>query len=236
MIDNIKRYLSLMLYSARLVAGRRYWIVIILPLLWPVLQAMFIMLGWRDGKLVPENAHLLMSIPLSVIAMGLGIRIIAGEVDSRTLEIAYTVPGGCHRIWLSKIATCVSMLIIGEVLLAIFIIVFFTSVSPGTLYGVLQASVFYLIVGMGFSAFFRSEITGAMITFVLYALNVFIHLASDVQLRISPFFDPNAIKNMDKSQILSHTIQNRIFLIILIAVLCLLTFFRVERREKMLRD
>ena len=233
-MDNIKRYLRLMFYSARLVAGRKFWIVAILPLIWLILQVLFVMIGWNDGKYEPKDAHLLMSLPLSVVGMGLGIRLIAGEIDSRTLEIAYTVPGGCHRVWLAKIATSVSILLAGEVLLTIFTMIFFTTVTPGTFYGVLQTSVFYLIIGMAFSAFFRSEITGAMTTVALYVLNLMVQL--NTQLRISPFFNPLGLENTDKTEILSWTIQNRILFIILIGVISLLTFSRVERREKMLGD
>ena len=234
MIDNIKKYFRLMFYSAYLVAGRKFWIVVFLPLIWLLLRALFILIGWDDGKFDPENAHLLMSIPLSVIGMGLGIRLIAGEIDSRTLEIAYTVPGGCHRVWLAKIATAVSMLFASEVLLTIVTMMFFTAVTPGTFYGVFQGSVFFLIAGMAFSALFRSEITGAMGSVVLYVIVLL--MQANRQFRISPFFNPLAIENTDKSQIISSTIQNRIFFIIIIVVLALLTFLRVERREKMLGD
>ena len=239
MMDSIKRYLRMMFYSARLVAGRKFWIIILIPLFWPILRAAIILFGGGD-KLGPENAHLLMSLPLSLVGGGLGIRIIAGEVDSRTLEIAYTVPGGCHRVWLVKIAASVSILLASEVLLTIFTMIFFTSVTIGTFYGVLQASVFYLILGMASSAFFRSEITGAMVTGLFYALFVFIQLAvndsngGSAQFRISPFFNPVAL--VDKSQALAHTIQNRIFFLILIGIISLLAFSFVERREKMLGD
>lgn len=231
MIDNIKRYFRIMFYSAYLLAGRKFWIVVFLPLLWLVIRALFIMFGSGE-KLGPESAHYLMSIPLSVVAIGLGIRIIAGEIDSRTLEIAFTVPGGCHRIWLAKIATSVSMLLAGEILLTVCTMIFFTSVTPGTFYGVLQGVVFYLIIGMAFSTFFRSEITGAMATVALFAFNLMIGPGS----RISPFFNPLAMDSAEKAQTLSYTVQNRIFFMIFIAVVTLLTFYRVERREKMLGD
>jgi hypothetical protein len=231
MMDNLKRYLRMMFYSARLVAGRKFWIVIFLPLLWLIVRALFVMFG--DGeKLGPESAHYLMSLPLSVVAMGFGIRIIAGEIDSRTLEIAYTVPGGCHRVWLAKIATSVSLLLASEILLTLFIMIFFTSVTPGTFYGVLQGAVFYLVTGMAFSSFFRSEITGAMATVVLFAINLLVGQGS----RVSPFFNPLALDNTEKAQAIYYTIQNRIFFIIFIAAITLLTFYRVERREKMLGD
>lgn len=229
MIDSVKRYFRIMFYSARLVAGRKFWIVVFLPLLWLVIRAAYIMFGSGE-KLGPENAHYLMSFPLSIVAMGFGIRLIAGEIDSRTLEIAYTVPGGCHRVWLAKIATSVSMLLASEILLTLFTVIFFTSVTPGTFYGVLQGSVFYMVAGMAFSTFFRSEITGAMVTVALFAFNLLIGPGS----RVSPFFNPLVLDNTEKSQMLSYTVQNRIFFIIFMAVITLLTFSRVERREKML--
>jgi ABC-type transport system involved in multi-copper enzyme maturation permease subunit len=232
MIDNIKRYFLIMSYSARLVAGRKFWIIIFLPLLWLAVRAIFILFVPGEAKLEPVNAHYLMSIPLSVVAIGLGVRLIAGEIDSRTLEIAYTVPGGCHRVWLAKIATSVSILLASEVLLTLFTMIFFTSVTPGTFYGVLQGAVFYLVMGMAFSTFFRSEITGAMATVALFAFNLLIGAGT----RLSPFFNPLALDNAEKSQMVSFTIQNRIFFLIFIAVVTLLTFSRVERREKTLGD
>lgn len=231
MLTKFKTYLQLMVYSGRLMAGRRFWIVIFMPLAWPMLQALFIGIGWRDGKVAPVDAHMLMSLPLSIVAMGLGLRIIAGEIDSRTLEIAYTVPGGCHRVWLAKLATCFCLLFAGDVLLAVFTMVFLTSVSIGTFYGVLQASMFYLVMGMALSAFFRSEITGAMATLVFYAISI---MASSV--RISPFFNPLALEKAENAQAVAYIVQNRILFVILILVISLLTFLRVERREKMLRD
>ncbi|MBN1904191.1 MAG: hypothetical protein JW927_03755 [Deltaproteobacteria bacterium] len=231
MIDNIKRYLMLMKYSGRLMAGKRFWIIIFLPLIWPVLRALFIGIGWSETKFNPADAHMLISLPLSIVAMGLGLRIIAGEIDSRTLEIAYTVPGGCHRVWLAKIATCFCLLFASELLLVLFTMVFLVSVSIGAFYGALQAAMFYLVMGMGLSAFFRSEITGAMATIVFFALGL---MASSV--RISPFFNPLALSPSEKAQAVTYAIQNRIFFIIFIVAITLLTFLRVERREKMLRD
>ncbi len=221
-----------MIYSGRLMVGKRFWIVIFLPLIWPVLQALFVGIGWSEAKFNPADAHMLISLPLSIVAMGLGLRIIAGEIDSRTLEIAYTVPGGCHRVWLAKIATCFCLLFASEVLLALFTMVFLVSVSIGTFYGALQAAMFYLVMGMGLSAFFRSELTGAMATIVVYAITVLM----GGSLRISPFFNSLALDKAENGQAVAYIIQNRILFVILIVIISLLTFLRVERREKMLRD
>lgn len=235
MLDNLKRYSRLMFLSVQIVAGRKFWIVILLPLLWPALIAAFILLG-SDIELKPANAQMLMAIPLAFMGMGFGVRIIAGEIDGRTLEISYTVPGGCHRVWLAKIWSSICLLVASEIILAVVILAFFLSSIPFVaLYGSLQASVFYMVAGMAFSAFFKSEITGAMAAVALFAFNALIGFG-DFQPRISPFFNPFAIENMDSAQRFAYTLQNRILFIILVVALTLLTFSRVERREKMLGD
>ncbi|MFC1839702.1 hypothetical protein ACFL1N_08990, partial [Thermodesulfobacteriota bacterium] len=89
--------------------------------------------------------------------------------------------------------------------------------------------VFYLIVGMFFSAFFRSEITGAMATIALFAILL------PINGWVVPFFNP-LIEEMDSAQQFARILQNRILFIILIGAFTLLTFLRVERREKMLGD
>ena len=96
-------------------------------------------------------------------------------------------------------------------------------------YGALQAAVFYLIMGMAFSALFRSEITGIMASGTLLALNSLFFGK-----RISPFFNPLALKEGDAAVLFAWTVQNRILFVLLIVAVALLTFSRVEQREKML--
>jgi hypothetical protein len=153
MLTKFKTYLQLMNYSGRLMAGKRFWIIIFLPLIWPVLQALFVGMGWSDSKFNPADAHLLISIPLSVVAMGLGLRIIAGEIDSMTLEIAYTVPGGCHRVWLAKIATCFCLLLASELLLALLQCSFLYLFQLGHSMGRSRPPCFILFWAWGFQPF-----------------------------------------------------------------------------------
>ncbi len=236
-LRRIRDYLSLSYLSAQLVAGRRFWIAILLPLLWPAFQAFRLLMGWRnEGTFEAVNAQTLMGLPLMVLAIGLGIRIIADEMDRRTLEIAYTVPGGCHRVWLAKITACFFILISAEALLALFTLAFLTSFPFTALYGALQAAFFYMIAGMAFAAFFRNEITGAMVTATLLVLNIVFAGIGNNQTRISPMFNPLAIRDGDATQLFAWTLQNRILFVILIVAMTLLTFARVERREKMLGD
>ena len=227
----LRGYLRLVHLSAQLVAGRRFWITILLPLLWPAFQAFVLLVGWRQSGFEAMHAQALMGVPLTVLAIGLGIRIVASEMDHRTLEIAYTVPGGCHRIWLAKMTGCFFMLLFSQALLAVVTLAFFTSFPFVSYYGALQAALFYLIAGMAFAALFRSEITGAMASVTLLAINSLFF-----QARVSPFFNPLVERNMDESELFAWTLQNRILFLLLIAAIVLLTFGRVERREKMLGD
>lgn len=235
-LDRIRGYLKLTRLSAQLVAGRRFWIAMLLPMIWPALQAFVLMVGWKQSGLEDVHAQALMGVPLTVLAIGFGVRIIAGEMDRRTLEIAYTVPGGCHRAWLAKIVACLFMLMGSEILLVLVTLAFFTSVPLTAIYGALQAAVFYMITGMAFAAFFKNEITGAMVAGALLALNGFGTGFGDNQMRISPFFNPLAISGGDMSAIFAWTLQNRILFLLLIGAITLLTFSRVERRERMLGD
>jgi hypothetical protein len=235
LFSRLRGYMRLVRLSAQLVAGRRFWIPILLPLLWPAFQAFIIGVGWRQTGFEEMHAQSLMGIPLTVLAIGLGIRIVASEMDRRTLEIAYTVPGGCHRIWLAKMTGCFFILLFSQALLAIATAIFFTSIPMVSYYGALQAAVFYLIAGMSFAAFFRGEISGAMASVTLFAINSVFGFGGN-QMRISPFFNPLAIRDGDETELFAWTLQNRILFLLLITAIVLLTFSRVERREKMLGD
>jgi len=176
--------------SARLIAGRRYWIVPLLVLPWPAFQLLRLAIpGWREGGAFtpPEAQGLLIGFPLAVLAIGLGVRIIAGDIDRRTLEIAYTVPGGAHRAWTAKLVAAVLLIVAAESLLGVAVFVFATEFPAAALYGALQAALFYLVLAMAMSVLFKSEDTGAMVTVALLVANgVFTGFGSN-QLRVSPF-------------------------------------------------
>ncbi len=233
-------YLRLTHLSIQLIAGRRFYITVLLPLLWPAFQVFLLLVGGRQSEIEAVNVQTLIELPLVIYAICLGIRIIASEVDRRTLEVAYTVPGGSHRIWLAKMTASFCLLLFSEVLLAIVTLILFTSFPFVSFYGALQAAVFYMVVGMAFAAFFRSEISGAMATALLLTINIIYGLGSSVSsnvslMRLSPFFNPLAIDS-NMTDVSAYTIQNRILFIIVISAITLLTFSRVERREKMLGD
>jgi hypothetical protein len=223
----------LLVLSLRMVAGRRYWIASLLPLTWVVFQIFRLVVGWRPENFTPADAqNVLIGFPLVILAVGLGVRIIASEIDQRTLEIAYTVPGGTARVWLAKLAAAVSLLLAAEVLLAASVYLFCTEFElVATLYGALQAALFYMVLGMALSVLFKSEAAGALVTAAALVV-AFPFQAGNT--RLSPFWNPLNLTDFDPVNVLAWTVQNRIGFALVCAALIALAFGRAENREKLL--
>lgn len=221
--------------SARLIGGRRYWVAPLLTLLWPAFQAFRLVMGWQVSAFEPSSVQtVLVGFPMMVLAVGLGVRVIADEIDRRTLEIAYTVPGGAHRVWLGKLAAAVGLLLAAEALLAGVTFAFFAPVTLGALYGALQAAVFYLVLSMGLAVLTRSEITGALATAVILSINGLFTGFGGNQLRVSPTFNPLSLRSVPAEMVVAYTVQNRVGILLAIVALGALAFARADRREKLL--
>ena len=217
--------------AARLLAGRRFYLVPPVPLLWSAFLALMVVTGGVDEAPGRASAQgTLIGMPLSVLAVFLGVRVIAGEIDSRRMEIAYTVPGGAHRLWMTKLLAALGILLVSEVLLAIVAFVFFTKYPPMALYGALQAATFYLVLAMWLSTLLRSEVTGALLG--VAALVVSSLFLSGT--RFSPFWNPLSFDDVEPNVLLGWAVQNRIGFLLAIAAVTALAFGRAERREKML--
>jgi ABC-type transport system involved in multi-copper enzyme maturation permease subunit len=223
----------LLALAVRIVAGRRYWIAPLLPLVWIAFQIFRLLVRWRPEAYTPADAqNVLIGFPLVVLAVGLGVRIIAGEIDRRTLEIAYTVPGGAHQVWLGKLGGALLLVVAAELLLGVTVWVFCTEFPPlSTLYGALQAAVFFLVLAMALSALFKSEAAGALVT-ALGLVGAWLVQSGNV--RISPFWNPLNLSDSDPSNVLAWTAQNRIGFVLATLALVLLAFGRAENREKLL--
>lgn len=220
------------------IAGHRYWLLPIVPLIWLPVCAW---IGFQDPFTPASAQGTLIGLPLTFLAIFLGLRVIAGEIDGRSLEIAYTVPGGCERVWWTKLGAALLLLVATEVPLAVATWVFFTPFPLDALYGALQAALFYLVLAMGMATLFRSETAGAMPTVLVLALNGVITGFGQNQVRVSPFWNPHAIQlvgngggGADPAEILAWTVQNRIGFALLVTAIVALAFMRAGRRERML--
>lgn len=235
MITAFADTLRLVRLAAITLGGRRWYLVPLVPLLWPLLQILRLLVGWQTEAYQPADAQNgLIGVPLAVLAIGLGVRIIAGEIERRTLEVGYTVPGGIRRLFAAKLLAAAGMLVAAELLLAAVAFVFLTEVPPPALYGALQAALFYLVVGMAWAALFRSEVTGALASAATLFLNALFTGFGEQQVRLSPFWNELAQPYEAQADLLAWTVQNRVGFALAIAAVAALGFARAERREKML--
>jgi ABC-type transport system involved in multi-copper enzyme maturation permease subunit len=176
----------------------------------------------------------IIGIPLVVLAIGLGVRVIAAEIEQRTLEVAYTVPGGARRVWITKLGAAAAPLLVAGLLLAIVAAVFFARYPLASVYGALQGAAFYLVLAAGLGALVRNEITAALVASLVLGLNGFLTGFGNAPSRWSPLFNPLLMKNANDMEILAWTVQNRIGFALLIVSIVALTCARAERRETLL--
>ena len=223
-------------YLLRLVlvmmAGRRYWLLPLLPLAWLVFLQLEL---FSFFNVSPEAVQgLVLGVPMSLLGIFLGIRVIAGEIDDRSLELAYTVPGGSERLWRIKLIAAVTMLLVMEATLALVTVTLITAFPLGALYGAFQAACFYLVLSLSLATLFRSQIGGGVFTVILLGINGALTGFGNVQLRGSPFFNPYVIVGADSTDLLAWTVQNRVGMLLLMAGILSLAFMRANRRERML--
>lgn len=231
-----RRGVGLLRLALLVVAGRRYWLLPFLPLLWLLFQAGVLLIGAGEGY-TPSSAQVpLVALPLTLLAVFLGLRIIAGEIDGRSLEIAYTVPGGCERVWWAKLFASTLVLLASETLLLASTYTFFTPLPWSALYGALQPALFYLVLAMGMATLFRSEVAGAMGVAAILGLDLLISGFGANPVRISPFWNAAvAIDDADDAaQLVAWGLQNHIGVLLAMAAILSLAFMRANRRERML--
>ena len=227
--------ITILRLSAVLIGGPRYWLLPLVPLPWLALQAILLVTGRKTGFEAAAAQNVLVGTPVSALAVFLGSRIIAGELDEHTLEIAYTVPGGAHRVWLGKLAAAGLILLVSLSLMAVLTFTFFTGFPfVQALYGAAQGASFCLALTMGFATLFRGGTAGIVATIGLLGVTAAIPPFFALLLRISPFWNPLTVQGADADQLLAMAVRNRIGYALVIAAIVALTFARAERREKML--
>ena len=219
--------------AATSLAGKRFWLILLIAPIYLFVRWVLHYFNLNTIEVADIQGDIL-GLPMAVVGMVLGLRIIAGEISGRTLEIIYTVPGGCERVWWSKIIAALLILLPLEFFLAVGAWYLFEPFPLFMLYGALQAAVFYLLVSMGFSALFRSEVGGGIAVFALLMFNGLITGFGSNQIVISPFYNPWMIEDMDFDALLARTVQNRIGYLLMDLAIIALTFMRSNRREKLL--
>jgi ABC-type transport system involved in multi-copper enzyme maturation permease subunit len=210
--------------------GRRYWLLLAFVLAWPLALAVVNLLGWYNKNFGQTDVqNLLLGIPLYLMAIGIGIRVIANEIEQRTLEVAYTIPSGAKRVWLYKLISATLMLLCAELVLALVIWLFFAPFTVAVLYGTLQGAVFYLVLSMLAGVIVKNELAAVLITLVFGFFNL-----KNTQSRWSPLFNPLESTELGSTELFAWTMQNHIGFGLIIVALCALAFAGAQRREKLL--
>jgi ABC-type transport system involved in multi-copper enzyme maturation permease subunit len=225
--------------SLKLQLGKIFWAWPLLPLLWPVFYTVLQVTGVSDEAPTPQMAqNFFIGVPLYLLAIAIGMQIISSEIEQRTLEVCYTVPGGAKRIWLSKLAAGFLLLVAAALLLALYTRLVFTSYPPAVLYRVLQGGVFALVLSMAFGALFRNKMTAGMASvIVLFFTGALTGFGDGPPTRYSPFFNPMGLtQTMSAEELLYWLIQNHLGFALISVTLVILTFSRAERRELLLSD
>lgn len=232
--QRLRDTLSLARLASRVAGGRFIWIGPLLTLIWPLFLIGRLWLGFGERAMEPVAAQAVMTTPLVLLAIALGGRVIAGEIDRRTLEIAYTVPGGAQRIWTAKLLAALFWLFVAELLLIPPIWIFLTEVPFSAIYGTFQAATVYLMLATGFASLTKSETTGALCTVAALFLNLLFTGFGDQQQRWSPLWNPLRLTQADPTDVFTWTVQNRVFMVLVVVALVALAYARAERRETML--
>lgn len=225
--------LEVLRYAAIAIAGHKFWLIpIIVPIVWLAPQSGMEILDWITIR--DEGIQFRLAVPLAFVGLFLGLRIIASEINARTLEIVYTVPGGAERVWWIKILASLMILLMTEAVMGVYAWFLITPYNLESLYGALQVGVFYMAVAMGFSTLFRSEVAGAIVAVVLLGLNLVLTEFGREQHWLSPIYNPHAINDQVLKAIVVETLRNRIFIALVTIMIFSLAFLRGNRREKLL--
>lgn len=224
----------IVLLSIRQQLGRRYWLLPIIVLAWPLLFGTLNFLFGATMNVGPEEVqNILIGFPLYFLALGLGSGIITNEIEQRTLEVTYTIPGGANRVWLLKLGSTAFLLFFSELIMAGATWVMFTEFPLSVLPGAFRAALFVLVVAMALGALLKNELIAAIITGSVGMFVLILTLEEDIG-RWSPFFDPTLHPEIGPNVMLAWTIQNYIGYTLITLGIANLAFSRMERREQLL--
>ena len=226
--------LEMLRYAAISIAGKHFYLILLAAPIWVGALWLFESFVMSGSFHAGHVQVVLVGIPLVLLATFLGLRIIASEISGRSLEIVYTVPGGCERVWWTKLLASVFILLPFLILLSAGVWLFITDYPLLVLQGALQSGLFFLVLSMGFSVLFKSEIAGALATGLVFIFCFFLSdFGSDPSV-LDPFYNPFNIPNASTSELIATTVQNRVgFLLFTFAILGL-AFMRSNRRERLL--
>ena len=233
-VANLWDQKSIVVLSIRQQLGRRFLLLPLFILAWPILTTIVMYLLDERLNVGPEEVqNLLIGFPLYALAIGVGSGIITNEIEQRTLEVTYTIPGGARRVWLLKLGTATLLILFAELMMAVCVWFLYTTFPLSVIPGAFRASIFLLVLSMGMGALLKNELF-AVISTIGIGFALLVPTMEGVYTRWSPFFDPILIEEITPREYLAFTIQNYVCFTLITLALAGLAFSRAERREQLL--
>lgn len=221
---------NLMLLCLKQQYGRKFLLLPFATLPWLVYK--FVMLlesGQLEYRAINAQNELI-GLPLCLLAIWLGIGIVAREIEACTLETTYTLAHEARLLWYMKLFCAGIILLLSEALLALVSYAVFTDFPISLLYRSMQSAVFFLVLAMGLGALFRNQIVAAMVSI---AVLVFLYNLMTVNY-ISPMFNPLELDLIRQGETQLMITQNYLLTQFLVFIFVGLTFKRIGRREVLL--
>lgn len=212
--------------SLRQQFGHFYYLIPLTVLVWPAYKFVTLLESSQLTFSIRDVQNELIGLPLYLLAIGLGVGIIAKEVEQDTLEVVYTIPGSIKNFWLIKLVSTVIILLITEVILAVICSAIFTSFPLPLLYSVFQGAVFFLVLAMFFGVLMKNQLAAAVFTSFIF----FILYTKFDGWKWSPVFNPLLDHNTSYAEITQNHIAN----LLMIIILSHLAFFKSQNRENFL--
>jgi hypothetical protein len=225
---------AIVILSIRQQLGRRFWLLPIFVLAWPLLAGTVIFLfGGNVNFGEDEIQNIIIGLPLYAMAIGMGAGIITNEIEQRTLEVTYTIPGGARRVWLLKLSAAALFILMAELMMAVSTWLIFMPFPLSVLPGAFRGAIFLLVLAMGFGALLKNELFAAITAGGLSFFILIMTMEENIG-RWSPLFDPRLIEDISTAEVIAWSIQNYVGVTLVTVALAALAFSRAERREQLL--
>ena len=223
---------ELLKLSVYLQFGKRFWLIAVLALLWLLSHLVIQLLGWHSAGFNESDVqNLLIGFPLYCLSIGMGVRIIAHEIEQRTLEVSYTVSGNARRVWLSKLAASAFLLLLIQVVLSVVTWLVYVEYSMLIFFKVLQGSLFFLVFSMFAGALVRNELAAILVSLVVGYLCL-----DSTSSKWSAFFNPLVVDSAPPNELVIWIVQNHIGYFLVIFVVVFLSLSRADQRESLLSN
>jgi hypothetical protein len=226
-------------YNLRLVVGPHWWLYLVALAGWLGILVARVLLGWNEGPWQPwEVQNTVLSVPMTPLAIQLGMMLLYYEIENRTMETTLSIAGGEPSVWLLKIGTALAFLAAPALVLAALAYLFLV---PFPLVPVVAHALvpllFYFALALMLSLLLRGEIASGMVAALVLAVNLLGGEGLKGSL-LNPFLnylDPPAGKDVfiDREGWLAVVVQNRVAVVLASVLMIAYSLHRLRDRERL---